>query len=213
MGLKLEPLDLKLITLIPAKPFEEAKTRLDSVLSTDERARLSRLLLTRTIRLAKSIGEVAVISRSDAVRRVAKSEGAWALVEHASTLNAAIAQGIEWATTRRGIERALILPIDLPLLRVSDLQQFISLTKNASPMAIAPCHHEQGTNALLLHLPTRIVPQFGTDSFHKHCIQARDIGIEPIIHRALGFAFDLDSPDDWRQFSLKQSSEVTLFEI
>jgi 2-phospho-L-lactate guanylyltransferase len=205
-------LDTKLITLIPAKPFFKAKTRLNSVLTISERARLSRLLLARTIRLAKSIGDVAVISRSASVRQVAKREGAWALVEHASTLNAAIEQGIEWAT-HRGMKRVLILPIDLPLLRVSDLQQFISLMKNDSPMAIAPCHHEQGTNALLLHLPTRIVPQFGTDSFHKHCIQARDIGIEPVIYRASRFAFDLDSPDDWRQFSLNAVSSPDFLKI
>ncbi len=199
----------KLITLIPAKPFQNAKTRLMPVLSADERALLSQLLLTRTIRLAKSIGEVAVISRSASVRQLAKDEGAWALVEHASTLNAAIAQGIEWASQRE-IEGLLILPIDLPHLQKSDLRQFIKLAQHTPSMVIAPCHHEQGTNALFVKPPTLIEPQFGANSFQKHCAQARNLGIQPVIHRAPTFAFDLDSPDDWQQFSLNPLSPMDL---
>lgn len=207
--MKLETLNPKLITLIPAKPFSQAKTRLDSVLSGDERIKLSRFLLIRTLRLAKSIGDVAVISRSASVRRVAKNEGAWALVEHASTLNTAITQGIEWVI-QRNIENLLILPIDLPLLRVSDLKQFIALAQTSPAMVIAPCRHEQGTNALFVHPPTLIEPQFGINSFQKHCTQARRLGIQPVIHRVPTFAFDLDSPDDWQQLSLNSLQIMTL---
>jgi len=191
---------LNLITIIPAKPFTEAKTRLKAILSTAERARLSRFLLTRTIQLATTIGDVVIVSRSAAVRRAAKSAGAWALVETEPDLNAAIAQGIEWAS-RKNAGAVLILPLDLPTLTATDLQTLVAQgTTSAPALVIAPCHRQQGTNALLLRPPTLIQPQFGKNSFSRHLVAARASDVVPQIIHMPGLAFDLDTPQDWRQF-------------
>ncbi len=190
----------KLITIIPAKPFTEAKTRLAETLSADERARLSRHLLQRTITVARAVGTVAVVSRSAAVRRVAKSAGAWALVETGTELNAAIRQGMAWAE-RRGAASVLVLPLDLPLLTVAELQTLVTASVRQSPyMAIVPCRHGRGTNALLLHPPALIEPKFGTDSFSRHLSAAEQAGVVPQIYRLPGLSFDLDTPRDWHEY-------------
>ncbi len=198
--MELETRTPKLITIIPAKPFAEAKTRLTAVLSADERARLSRHLLQRTIAVAHTVGAVAVVSRSGAVRRVAKSAGAWALVETDADLNAAIRQGIAWAE-HRGADAVLILPLDLPLLTVAELQKFVATGVEQLPqISIAPCRHNRGTNALLLHPPALIEPKFGAGSFSRHLSAAEQAGISPQICHLPGLSFDLDTPRDWHEY-------------
>ncbi len=199
MTLKPETRNPKIITIIPAKPFTEAKTRLAGVLSTRARTRLSRHLLRRTITVARTVGTVAVVSRSAAVRRWAKAHGAWALVEAAPDLNAAIGQGIAWAE-QHGADAVLVLPLDLPLLSPTDLDALIAQINAQPTVVIAPCRRETGTNALLLRPPAAIDPTFGANSFRRHRAAAEAAGVSPIIFRAPGLAFDLDTPQDWEDY-------------
>ncbi len=215
-----------LITIIPAKPFTEAKTRLATILSPQQRSALSRTLLKRSIILARQIGPVVVVSRSAEVRQAALAWGAETVAEAAVSgqrsavsshpsafhlppsssrlqsevsLNAAVSQGLEYALAA-GAESALILPLDLPLLSVADLQKLLELSGADTPaLVIAPCRRNQGTNALLLRPPTLISPQFGTNSFAAHQSAAQAAGIKATIYRSTGLLHDLDSPDDWQQ--------------
>lgn len=184
-----------MFVLIPAKPFDQSKTRLAPLLPPAERARLSRSLLRRTIHLARQVGEVVVISRDHRVRRLAKEAGAWALVEAGDTLNGAIRQARQWVTANGG-EALLIVPGDLPRLRLLDLTQIIALGQMAPALVIAPCQRQEGTNALLLRPPGLIDVAFGENSFQKHLQAARSAGIEPILYHSPTVAFDLDWPED-----------------
>jgi len=63
-------------------------------------------------------------------------------------------------------------------------------------VVVAPCRHETGTNALLVH-PLGLIPfAFGPDSFAAHCAAARAAGVEPVIYRSEAVALDLDTPED-----------------
>ncbi|RME74953.1 MAG: 2-phospho-L-lactate guanylyltransferase [Chloroflexi bacterium] len=185
-----------MVVIIPAKPFAQAKSRLSAVLSDSRRAGLSRSLLARTVRLARQVGPVAVISRDPAARRLAKELDAWALVETGTDLNAALRQAVAWALAR-GHDTALILPADLPRLAAADLQALVRQAGPAPAAVIAPCRREDGTNALLLRPPDVVPVLFGPGSFARHCEALKKAGIEPVVFRAPGFAFDLDTPDDW----------------
>lgn len=184
-----------MFTIIPAKPFNQAKTRLSPILSTTQRAGLSRRLLWHTIDLAQHIGEVVVISRDSAVRRVAKQAGAWALVEGAADLNAALRQAAQWVAARHS-PAALILPADLPLLTLADLTKLVGLSQPAPSIVIAPCHRSSGTNALLINSPDFIDFQFGPNSFVNHLQAAQAKGVAVAIYRSPSIAFDLDIPED-----------------
>ncbi len=200
-----------MFTIIPAKSFDQSKTRLASVLSLNERASLCRRLLQRTIGLARQVGEVVVVSRDAGVRRVAKQAGAWALVECGLGLNKALQQASTWVTMHSG-QTVLILPGDLPLLRLSDLTEIIKAGGQQTPtMVIAPCHRLNGTNALFLRPPDLIEFAFGPESFSKHRQAAQAIGLEPIVYHSLTLAFDLDLPEDWEKLNLQTS--VTTYHV
>ena len=184
--------------IIPVKPFNQSKSRLGPVLSTAQRAVLSRLLLLRTIRLSLNVGQVVVISRDQAARQAAKQAGAWALVESGNALNEALRQASEWIATRDG-QALLILPGDLPFLRPADLSQIADLGQHTPSIVIAPCHRGDGTNALLMRPPRLIDVAFGRNSFERHQRTARAVGIEPAIYRSATVAFDLDCPEDLGQ--------------
>ncbi|HEY84130.1 MAG TPA: 2-phospho-L-lactate guanylyltransferase [Chloroflexi bacterium] len=191
----------KLITITPAKPFNEAKTRLATILSPEQRVKLSQTLLKQSIKTALSIGPVVVVSRGYAVRCAAKQAGARAIAEIIPDLNAAISQGIAFALAERA-DAALVLPLDLPLLTLSELQTLVDLGMQTNPsIIIAPCRRNQGTNALLLRPPTLIAPQFGDNSFAAHQLAAQAAGVKAKIYRSPGLTHDLDTPDDWRQIA------------
>jgi 2-phospho-L-lactate guanylyltransferase len=186
-----------IVTIIPAKPFHESKKRLAPVLSLQQRVPLSQRMLAHTILVASQLSRVVVVSRSAAVRRMATKLGVHALAEKQADLNVAIRQGIAWAQTQ-GSSGVLILPLDLPLLSRAVLEDFVHLGWQHSPrIIIAPCRHQQGTNALFLSPPTVISPQFGPSSFVEHQNLARHAGILPQIYHAPELASDLDTPEDW----------------
>ncbi|MEW5958130.1 MAG: 2-phospho-L-lactate guanylyltransferase [Chloroflexota bacterium] len=193
-----------IFTVIPAKPFSESKTRLSSILSPGQRIWLSRVLLARTITVATHIGPVIVVSRSAAVRRLAKELGAYALVEGQAELNAAIRQGVAWGRAQGG-SSALVLPLDLSRLSVGALERLIELGGAHVPgLVIAPCRRRRGTNALLLTPPAVISPTFGPNSFEKHRQLAAARGIWTKNFHAPELAFDLDTPADWREEEMRR---------
>jgi 2-phospho-L-lactate/phosphoenolpyruvate guanylyltransferase len=183
-----------IFVVIPAKPFNQAKTRLAARLPQPERARLSRSLFLRTLHLARQAGEVVVVSRDSHVRRLAKEAGAWALVEAGTQLNSAIRQASQWVVANGG-ETLLIVPGDLPFLTLPDLTEMIALGQQA-PVVIAPDHRQEGTNGLLLNPPGLIEVAFGENSFQNHLQAARQAGVEPAIYHSPTLAFDLDWPED-----------------
>ena len=61
---------MNLWLVVPVKPFDESKSRLAAILARQERAALTRSLLTRTLHVAQASGHFArllVVSRDDAV--------------------------------------------------------------------------------------------------------------------------------------------------
>lgn len=191
--------------VIPAKPFNQSKTRLSSTLSLSQRVGLSRHFLLRTIGLACQVGQTVVISRDRAVRQLAKQAGAWALVESGTKLNEALRQASNWVVAR-GDQAILILPGDLPLLTLSDLSEIIKLGRQTPAAVIAPCHRLDGTNALLLRPPGLIKLAFGPGSFEKHRQAVRGIGLEPVVYHSPTVALDLDLPEDLTMLRSKKSA-------
>ena len=60
---------MNLWLVVPVKPFDESKSRLAAILARQERAALTRSLLTRTLHVAQASGHFArllVVSRDDA---------------------------------------------------------------------------------------------------------------------------------------------------
>lgn len=184
--------------IVPAKPFDEAKSRLASVLSTSQRTALSAHLLERTLRVAVAadcFAQMIVVSRDPAVLALAVHCGALPLPETGVDLNAAIEQACRHATAL-GASAALILPADLPLLSTSDLHALLAAFGDGMRVVIAPSG-DGGTNALLLPLPPPFACAFGSESHCAHRERAARAGFAIQDVPTTTLRFDLDTPSDW----------------
>ncbi len=192
-------------TIVPVKELANSKSRLTAVLSAEDRAALTRWLLRRTLRVLAQSPEVAgvlVVSRDTAVAQIAVTYGAIPLAEKAGAgLNGAIRLGLQKAAAM-GASQALILPSDLPFLRVADVA--VMGNSSSSAILIASDRSGTGTNALRLPLPTEFWVQYGRNSYHKHLAEARRLNFPIRTITSPTLQFDLDTPQDWQEYVTKK---------
>jgi 2-phospho-L-lactate guanylyltransferase len=183
--------------IVPVKPFGEGKSRLAAVLSPEMRAELSQRWLTHLLTVAKEWGGfvgMAVISRDAAVLSFAAAMGATPIGEMGDDLNDALTQACEVAA-RAGAEGVLMLPSDLPLLTITDLDELFELAVEEDGVVIAPSH-DGGTNALLLRPPQAIAYAFGEGSFARHLALTAAAGLPCHVYHSATLALDVDCPED-----------------
>ncbi len=190
---------MTLWAIVPVKPLRRGKSRLSGVFSSEERFSLNRKLLKKTIRTltdVPEIGQVLVVSRDHAALVIARDLGAKTVLEDgAPELNIALTRATIIASNyaTRGV---LIMPADLPLVTVGDIQCLINKSKEPPVVVISPDRHHRGTNALLVCPPGIIAYHFGEKSFEKHCQIAKDAGARLEICELPSLTLDLDIPED-----------------
>jgi 2-phospho-L-lactate guanylyltransferase len=175
------------------------------------RAALARAMLSRTLDILASCPSrfarlascdlplaACVVSRDMTALDLARRQGATALAESESGLNAALNQAREWAMAR-GAQAVLVLPADLPLLTSGDIMAMLDLAREPRCVVIAPDARGEGTNALLLRPPDALNFAFGPQSFYEHCAQAETSQLALHIYRSPTVALDLDTPADWKR--------------
>lgn len=177
--------------LAPIKARQECKTRLRQALPEDARLALVRAMLRHVLTTAAAtpgIDRVAILSpeRDEVADTVAM------FMDDGRGLNAAL-QNALLELQARGAMTVLILHADLPLLRSDDITAMLEAGKTHD-CVLAPDCLDQGTNALLLSLPTPLRLQFGRDSFAKHQTEAKARGLSTAVVRSPTLAFDLDEP-------------------
>ncbi len=184
--------------VLPVKPFDWAKSRLDSVLTPAERAALARQLMLGSLRAlieSQCFERVVVVSRDAEALSIAREQGAHALTEDApADLNQAIVTTRDLAM-REGAGSLLVLASDLPLVQPEDIQRVAKASETASAVVV-PDRRAEGTNALLLRPPDLIEPAFGLQSFQRHIALLSAAGATVSILRLKGIAFDVDVPQD-----------------
>ena len=183
--------------IVPVKPFGEGKSRLASVLSTDLRAEFSQRWLTHVLKIATTWGHfagMAVVSRDATVLEMASTFGALPVVEVGDDLNEALRQACI-RVRAAGAEGVLMLPSDLPLLTLEDLDALHKLAAQGNSVIIAPSH-DGGTNALLLRPPDAIAYAFGVGSFARHLALAEAASLPSYVYQSPTLALDIDRPED-----------------
>ncbi|HKP11066.1 MAG TPA: 2-phospho-L-lactate guanylyltransferase [Blastocatellia bacterium] len=189
------------VLLIPLKDPANAKTRLASLLSPDERRRLAWAMFEDVSRAAagaaRADGVCLVSSYAPAIAH-ARRLGWEALVEHAQASESA---SIDWASrvlAGRGVAAVLRLPADLPLVRAEDVDALLA-TEVSTPAAIlVPSREGTGTNAILRTPPTLFPSRFGPNSLALHRAEAARVGVECLIVSSERIALDIDEPADLR---------------
>jgi 2-phospho-L-lactate guanylyltransferase len=195
--------------IVPVKPFREAKSRLASILSVDERAKLGRDFLSHTLDVLAQVPAITrslVISRDTAALQLARKQGAFTVTESGTPeLNAALARATD-VSLSFGADAVLVLPSDLPLVTADDVQTFIQLAPASPGIVIAPDRHEEGTNAILAR-PPRVIPYlYGERSYARHLRAAQERQLSVAVCRLNSFGLDVDVPED---LELYRSQVVT----
>jgi 2-phospho-L-lactate guanylyltransferase len=180
--------------IVPVKPLAQAKSRLGTVLSPGERARVMCGLLARVVKAANAVARVSVVTADGAVAAMAMALGADVIDEGAVRgLDGAARLGVDQAR-RDGEMTVMVLAADLPEVTVGALKAMLSRVRPRA-VVIAPSR-DGGTNAIVLasHIDFRFA--YGPDSFTRHCAEARRLAREVIVHESEALGLDIDRPED-----------------
>jgi len=195
--------------IVPVKPLRLGKSRLSDVLGDDERARLNRMFLERTLDVLRSvpdIQQVLVVSRDPAALAIAREYGARTVLEDGSQkLNLALRRATTFAQAYSA-SSVLIVPADIPLITANDIHQLINTGKKAPFVTLAPDRRENGTNIMMVCPPGLIEYSYGNDSFHRHQALAKNADANVYVIHSDNLGLDLDLPEDLEVF--KQRTEV-----
>jgi 2-phospho-L-lactate guanylyltransferase len=197
--------------IIPVKSLRRAKSRLARALKAPTRAALVRSIFSRTLDVIAQVDRidgVIVVSRDLTILELARQRNAITLMESDSGLNPAITQAAQWAAQHHA-RAVIVIPVDLPLITSSDLDEMIDRAVEERCIVIAPDRHEDGTNVLLVRPPDAIHFSYGPASFNAHRTQATERGLIVHEYRSPTTAFDIDVPDDLETYRLLDAHAVS----
>lgn len=153
---------------------------------------------------------VHVVTPDDAVAAIASSYGAKVIRETEERGETAAVDFARSRIKQEGIDSALVLPADIPLLRAGDIEHLLEHRKPAPSALLVPSHDRMGTNALVLSPPDIIGLRFGYDSFSYHLSQvaARQLPAHVIENERI--ALDIDEPKDLLRF-LREATDGSAY--
>ena len=185
--------------VVPLKSPETAKSRLAPTLSATQRRELFFLMarhVLQTLRATPGISEVAVVTSSDDVARLAQDYRARVIRQLA---DAGTAQAFSAAISDLRplqLDRVLLISGDLPLLSTAAVTTLLAARARGAGVVVVPDRRRIGTNALLCAPPDALAPCFGANSFAKHVALARDHGVSTTTLELDELALDLDDAED-----------------
>jgi 2-phospho-L-lactate guanylyltransferase len=200
---------MSVFAIVPVKKLDEAKTRLSSLLSNNERREFCLKMLEDvlvTVKTTRCIRRTVVVSVDPTVLQVAKRFGVVPLMESQPGLNQAVSEAINWCVQNEA-KSTLILPADIPSVTPRDLNKIFSLGKEAT-MVISPSRSEDGTNALLLTPPKTLPTFYGKHSFQRYITEASKRAISFHTIKLPRIALDIDTVEDLADFVKLNTKET-----
>lgn len=192
---------MKTFAIVPVKRFENAKTRLSSMLDTEDRIRLSSLMLEDTLQIlsvAPPLTQVIIVSADKRADEIATKHGAKFLPEEKEKgVNSAVALADDYCVEKEAADATIVIPHDLPLLDSIVISKACELAeKESTCIVICPSVRYDGTNMLLRKPPSVIGTFYETDSYNMHVRTAIKLGIpvKPLLSKSL--MYDIDTPED-----------------
>jgi 2-phospho-L-lactate guanylyltransferase len=189
---------MRTVAILPMKSFSQAKQRLRLELSDADRRALVDAMFSDVLvalRRVPALERVIVVSGDRVAQRIGGGYGATVVEDDERGHNTAAKKGIQ-AALEDGIERALLVPGDCPLLDPKELEGLLVHPAGERSALIVPDRHGTGTNALLLAPPDALAPSFGPDSRRRHMADAEAAGVPAEVVEVPSLALDVDTPDD-----------------
>lgn len=192
---------MKTFAIVPVKRFENAKSRLSSMLDTQDRITLSSLMLEDTLQIlsvAPPLTQVIIVSADKRADEIATKHGAKFLPEEKEKgVNSAVALADGYCIEKEAADATIVIPHDLPLLDSIVISKACELAeKESTCIVICPSVRYDGTNMLLRKPPSVIGTFYETDSYNMHVRTAIKLGIpvKPLLSKSL--MYDIDTPED-----------------
>ena len=199
--------------LVPVKGLSTALHRLGALLSREEKARFSLTMLRDVLvvlKQARGLDGLVIVSREPAVQEVARTEGARVVEEPPKVVGEGPA--VDYGAgllSREGVGRVLVVPSDLPLVRVEDIEAVLQEDLGEPSVVMAPSS-DGGTNALLKSPPDVIPSRFGPDSLALHIREAEAWKVPYRVLPLSSLSIDIDSPEDLATFINTPNSTLSL---
>jgi len=187
--------------LLPIKDLRNAKKRLITVLSPEERLNLAEAMLADTVRAVQGVSraeKVFVVTNYPPAMQIAEENG-WEILREENQISES--RSVDFASAiceQRGVSGLLRLPLDLPLMQPSDIDELLSVECRVPALVIVPSRDGTGTNAMLRTPPALFPSHFGNGSFAKHLAEAERARAEVHIRRNARLEMDVDDEPDLR---------------
>ncbi len=187
--------------LLPIKDLRNAKKRLMDVLTPEERFALAEAMLADTIGAVRGVRcaeKIFVITNYEPAMKLAEENGWEILREEQQISESHSVDAASKLCEKRGVSGLLRLPLDVPLIRSSDIDELLGVECQAPSLVIVPSRDGTGTNAMLRTPPTLFPSHFGTGSFAKHLAEAENSHAQVIVRRNVRLEMDVDDESDLR---------------
>jgi 2-phospho-L-lactate guanylyltransferase len=188
---------------LPVKEFADAKQRLSSLMTPDQRRSLAAAMLEDVLAAlvgANHLAGILVNTLDPLATALAHRFGARVITEDARSGHTGAVAAMARVLTREDHAGMLALPGDIPRITAVEIDALVAAHRPAPSFTIAPAHDELGSNGVLC-VPAEVIPlRFGDNSYVPHLLTARRHGMEPTVLHLPGFALDIDHPDDLRAF-------------
>ena len=185
--------------LLPIKDLRQAKQRLASFLNPEERFALAQAMLADTIRAVRSVrsaDKLFVVTNYIPAMQAAEANGWELLREERQISESDSVDAASRLCAERGVTSLLRLPLDVPLVQASDIDELLEIDCAAPTLVIVPSRDGTGTNAILRSPPALFPSHFGAGSLAKHCAEAGHAGARIVVRRNARLEMDVDNEAD-----------------
>src|SRR2546425_10759802 len=195
--------------LLPVKDLTNAKKRLMSVLTPEERFGLAEAMQADTIRAVQGVRaaeKIFVVTNYVPIMDLAEKNGWEVLREERQISESDSVDAASRICEERGVRSLLRMPLDLPLVQPGDIDELLNVECTSPALVIVPSRDGTGTNAMLRTPPTLFPSHFGNGSFAKHLAEAGRAGARIVVRRNSRLEMDVDDASDLR--SEEHTSEL-----
>jgi 2-phospho-L-lactate/phosphoenolpyruvate guanylyltransferase len=185
------------VAVVPVKSLSEAKHRLSTKLSPEERRRLVLAMLKDVLQAIQNsdvFSEILVVSPEETLENETGNVAVQFVKQKGSGLNAAIRQISGKLSNSHATSMTTILA-DLPLTGPKDFEEVAKISRENPRVVLAPSL-TGGTNVIAMS-PPRVIPNsYGRWSYSKHLRAGQKLGVSVYSISNSRLSFDVDTIRD-----------------
>lgn len=189
---------MKIGVIIPIKKFTNSKQRLSSILTIDQRRKLSQCMLLDICDIlisSKCFAQILIVSSEDEIHKYKNDIDITFLKEkYDKGVNHAVESGNKYFIDRN-FESTIVIPGDIPLINEESIKEFVNNTAD-NEVVISPSINKNGTNMLFRKPPDIIKTAYDENSYFNHLDRIEKKNLRYLVFEDISVMLDLDEPDD-----------------